>query len=141
MAKAKKQAVAAKVTYNGDLDAIDYLGYRMKRGEAVEVDADTAKFLQGNDYFDVEGVDADDPASNVAPEDALAAERAAHQAEIDKLNAEHADALSKQAEALKAGWQEQHDALVAENEQLKAQIAGAQQEPPKQEETKQAEQG
>lgn len=123
MAKAKKQAQVS-VTYQGDLDSIDYQGYTFPRGEAVEVDEGVAKFLASNDYFDVQGVTADDPATGVAPEDALAAERAAHQADIDKLNAEHKAAMEAQADSLKAGWQEQYDALVAENEQLKAALAG-----------------
>lgn len=128
MAKAKKQT-PAKVTYIGDLESIDYQGYHLPRGEAVEVDEGVAKFLADNDYFNVEGVTPDDPASGVQPEDALAAERAAHQAEIDKLNAEHADALKAQADALRAGWQEQHDALVAERDALKAQLSGETQAP------------
>lgn len=113
MPKAKKQA-QVRVTYNGDMEAIDYQGYHLPRGEAVEVDESVAKFLQGNDYFDVEGVTAEDPASTVAPEDALAAERAAHQADIEKLNAEHKAAMEAQAESLKAGWEEQHAADQAE---------------------------
>jgi hypothetical protein len=125
MPKAKKQAQVS-VTYRGDLDAIEYQGYHLPRDEAVEVDEGVAKFLANNDYFDVEGVTPDEPASTVAPEDALAAERSAHQAEIDKLNAEHKAAMEAQADSLKAGWQEQHDALVAENEQLKAALAGDQ---------------
>ncbi|MEX3972252.1 hypothetical protein [Paraburkholderia caribensis] len=124
MGKAKKQP-QVKVTYNGDLDAIDYQGYHMPKGEPVEVDESFAKSLIGNDYFDVEGVEADDPASTVAPEDALAAERVKHQAEIDQLNAEHSKALQDQADSLKAGWQEQHDAMQAEIDQLNAEHSKA----------------
>lgn len=116
MAKAQKKPAAVKLTYTGDSDTVTLNGgqYVLTRGEAAEVDADTAKRFADNPFFEAEGVEADDPASTVAPEDALAAERAAHQADIDKLNAEHADALKAQAEALKAGWEEQHAADQAE---------------------------
>lgn len=128
MAKAKKQQQQASVTYTGDQDSLNYAGYEFKRGEAVDVDEKTARFLRDNDYFEVSGLSAEDPASSVAPEDALAAERAAHQTEIDTLNAEHAKAMQDQADSLKAGWKEQYDELVAENEALKAQLGTQQKE-------------
>lgn len=116
MAKAQKKQATAKLTYNGDSESVSLNDgqYVLPRGESVEVDEDTAKRFADNPFFEASGVTPDDPATGVAPEDALAAERAAHQAEIDKLNAEHADALKVQADSLKAGWEEQHAADQAE---------------------------
>lgn len=119
MAKAKKAATAT-LTYQGDQEAIDYAGYHLPRGEAVEVDATVAKRFVDHPMFDVSGVSADAPATAVAPEDALEAERAAHAAEIAQMKADFAKQIEANAESLKAGWEEQHAADQAEIARLKA---------------------
>lgn len=128
MAKAQKKQDTTTLTYTGDLDQVllNEGRYVLPRGEPVEVDAELAKRFADNPYFEAANVPAEDPASTVSADDALAAEREAHQAQLDKLAADHNSALTAQADSLKAGWQEQHDALVAENESLKAQLAAAQ---------------
>lgn len=119
MAKAKK-APTATLTYQGDQEAIDYQGYHLPRGEAVEVDEAIAKKFVNHPMFDVSGVTADAPATAVAPEDALEAERAAHAAELEQAKKDYADQLQKATDSLKAGWEEQHAADQAEIARLNA---------------------
>lgn len=116
MAKAQKKPAQVKLTYTGDSDSVTLNGgqYVLARGEAAEVDADTAKRFADNPFFEAEGVEAEDPASTVAPEDALAAERAAHAAELEQAKKDYADQLQKATDSLKAGWEEQHAADQAE---------------------------
>lgn len=111
------------VTYKGIHDSIDYLGYHMPKGKAVEVDEQSARRVMGNSFFDVTGVSEEKPTFDSA-EEAIEAERAKHKAEIEELTRLHAEEMERSAESLKAGWKEQHDELVAENERLKAQLAG-----------------
>jgi hypothetical protein len=115
MAKAKKPATAT-LTYNGDLPSVMLNDgqYVLPKGEAVEVDMDTAKRFADNPFFDASNVTTDDPATSVAPEDALAAERAAHAAELDQAKKDYAEQLQKATDSLKAGWEEQHAADQAE---------------------------
>jgi hypothetical protein len=128
MAKAKKQDTA-KLTYNGDLEQVTLGQYTLVRGEATEVDMDTAKRFADNPYFDATGVTADDPAASVATEDALAAERAAHSDEIAKMQADFAQQLKDNADALKKGWEEQHAADQAEIARLNGLLTPAEQQP------------
>lgn len=116
MAKAQKKPAQVKLTYTGDSDTVTLNGgqYVLTRGEAAEVDAETAKRFADNPFFEAEGVEAEDPASTVAPEDALAAERATHAAELEQAKKDYADQLQKATESLKAGWEEQHAADQAE---------------------------
>lgn len=114
MAKAQKKAPTVKLTYTGDLDRATIGQYVLPRGEAVEVDPDTAKRFADNPYFEADGVAADDPAATVAPEDALAAERAQHAADLEQAKKEYAEQLQKATDSLKEGWEEQHAADQAE---------------------------
>jgi hypothetical protein len=106
---ASMTAARATLTYNGDQDVIEYKGYTLPRGEAVEVDQATAKRLANNPYFEVTGLPDENPAPT-SPDEALEAERARHAEELAAVKADFAKQTEETIASLKAGWEEQHKA-------------------------------
>lgn len=123
--KAAVPAAAKKitVTYKGINDSVDYLGVTMKKGEPVEVTEANARIVKGNAFFDVQGL-PDDPETFATADEALEAERAKHDDEMAELTRLHSEAMQAQADSLKAGWKQQHDAMQKRIDELEAELAG-----------------
>lgn len=126
MAKEKVPVATGKkitVTYKGVNDSVDYLGVTMRKGEPVEVTEDKARIVKGNAFFDVQGL-PDEPETFATADDALEAERAKHDDELAELTRLHSEAMKDQAESLKAGWKQQHDAMQKRIDELEAELKG-----------------
>lgn len=111
------------VTYKGIQDSLDYLGVTMKKGEPVEVSEANARVVKGNPFFEVAGL-PDEPETFATAEDAIEAERAKHDEEMAELTRQHSEAMQAQADSLKAGWKQQHDAMQKRIDELEAELKG-----------------
>lgn len=123
--KAAVPAAAKKITaeYKGVNDEVHYLGYHWFKGTPIEVSESAARQVKGNAFFDVQGL-PDEPETFATADEALEAERAKHDDEMAELTRLHSEAMQAQADSLKAGWKQQHDAMQKRIDELEAELAG-----------------